>query len=117
MCCAEDPVPDAESKAVVDTVDTRRQILGMVPNVHLWCVEDVLQGANRQNDVGVVEMTYRSGKDADGKKVHKIDPEQHQGDVLKRSIDDVLGEVKAQVCGKAHLLDAVVDLVKLPQHG
>ena len=41
---------------------TLGQVFGMVPQVHLGTVENILQRSQRQINIGVVEMAYGQGK-------------------------------------------------------
>src|SRR5687768_9478644 len=64
---SEEPIPHAERYA---EIAQRRLIrVGVVPDVHRRAVEEVLQGADRKAEVGVVEVT-------DGGVRHG-EPEQH----------------------------------------
>lgn len=45
------------------------EFAGVVPDVHLWVVEDVFEWAEWDADVGVVEVTDDDGEDVDDDEV------------------------------------------------
>ncbi len=112
---SEEPVPNAEGQTIVDAFNPFGKVLGVVPDVHLRRVEEILQGADRQHDIGVVEMSDGGSKHPNGKEINKIDSDQGQRNKLQHAVDDVFAKMEAEVGSKAHLFDAVVDLMKLPE--
>ena len=59
---SEKVIPDAERDAIVDSIAALRQFLCMVPDVHLWTVENIPQRTQWQVDIGVVEVSDGEGK-------------------------------------------------------
>ncbi len=111
----EEVVPDAEGDAKVDSVRAvGGKVLGMVPDVHLWVVEQILKDAEVYPEVGMVEMADGQGEEVDDEKVAQADANEGEWKVLDGAVDDGFHPVVAQVRGKAHLAYGVVHFVKLP---
>ena len=87
----------------------------MMPDVHLRRVEDILERTQRQNDVRVIEVSDQRREDVHGKEVGRTKAEECKRHVQHRVVHNILHPVIAHVCGKAHLLHTVMQLMKLPQ--
>ena len=115
---AEEVVPDAEGEAVIHAVTMLGwEVEGVVPDVHLGMIEEILERAEGHAEVGVVEVPNDGGEEVDDDEVGNAESDECERNVLKDVVDDVFHPVIAEVSGEAHLLDRVVDFVKFPKPG
>ncbi len=64
------------------------QLLGVVPDVHAWVVEDVLQRTVIPAEVRMVEMTYSYGKNVHDEVVFDAEANHRERDILNRFVDN-----------------------------
>lgn len=115
---AKQVVPQAQGYAKVDPVfDIRWQVLGMVPAVHLRIVEEVLERAQRDPDIGMIEMPDAQGDDVHHEKLLDAKADHPQWNIFDRTVDDIFHPVIPQVCREAKLLGGVVHFMEIPQPG
>lgn len=68
-------------------------------------------------EVGVVKVANGDGDEVDDEEFLDAEADHGEGQVLDAAVDDVLHPVVAELCGEAHLFDAMVDLVEFPEDG
>ena len=114
---SEKIVPQTQRKTGVNPVGTFRQILGVVPLVHLGAIENIFQRPQRQINIGVVEVSDGEGKQVHQKELIDSEPDHGQGYILDGAVHHGFHPMVAEVAGEAHFLDAVVHFMKFPQPG
>lgn len=87
----------------------------MVPNVHLWVVEDIPKRSEGNAYIGVIKVSHCQCKHMYEEEVLDTKSNHGERDILEGTIDDSLHPVKAEVRCKPHLFDRVMYLVELPQ--
>lgn len=112
---AKDEIPNAQSETEVYTMLVPfRDVVCVVPDVHLWIIEDIFQVSKRQLDIAMIEMTNGQSENVYDEKISQSDSDQCQGDVFNGAVHNVFHPMIAQMCRKAHLLHGVMHLMKLP---
>lgn len=113
---AEKPVPEAEADGEV-LIDGARIGVAVVPEVHVWPVDYVLQRAQADFEVGVGEVADGGVEDAVGEHGFHAKATEGGKGIEEDTVDDDLEAVKAPVADPVHLDDAVVDFVDPPEEG
>lgn len=116
MIRLEKIVPDAQRNSVVHAV---RTVIGhrpgMVPDMHLRIVENVLQRTERHVDVAVIEVPDTERNDVDEKEIVNPEADHRERNVLDRVVRDVFEPMESKVRGKTQLFDRVMHLVEFPE--
>jgi len=109
-------IPDTQRKPVVHTVwMVFGQRFGVMPNMHLWVVKNILERSVAPAQVGVIQMPDGKRKKMNQQKIINTETDHRQRNILYRFIDHCLHPVEAQVRGKTHLFYRMMQLMKLPQ--
>ena len=115
---AEEVVPDAEGEPEVHAVAVVFwEFFGVVPNVHLRVVEEEFKRSEGDAEIGVVEVTDGRGEGVDDEEFLNAKSDECEREILDEPVDDVFHPMVAEVGGKAHFLDRVVDFMKFPEEG
>ena len=113
---AKEVIPDAEGETIVHAVAMLgREVVGVMPDVHLRIVEEVFERTKGESKVGVVEVANDGCDEMDDDEVVDAKSDEGERDVLQGVVDHVFHPVVAEVSGEAHLLDGVMDFVELPK--
>ena len=94
-----------------------RKFLCMVPYMHLWIVEEILQWTEGDLDIGMVEMADGQRKKVNYKEIINPKSDHRKGDILQDAVYNILHPVKPEMGCESHFLNGMVDFMEFPQKG
>ena len=65
----------------------------------------------------MIKVTYGGGEGVDDEEFLNSKPDERKWDIFEGSVNDIFHPMIAEVGGKTHLLDRVMDFVKFPEKG
>jgi hypothetical protein len=90
-------------------------MFGVVPDVHLRIIKQIPVRPQGNTEDRMIKKADGRGENMHQKKVLNAKGNPGQRDIFQGAVDHRFHSVKPQVRGKAHLLDRVMYLMKLPQ--
>lgn len=114
MSSPENPIPNAEDDAEI-AVDGSVVRMDVMPDMQFRTVDDVLERADGNLQVGMSEMTHEGSENRVPKQGIWTETEKQCRNIQKHVVEHGLEPVEPPVADPIELLNAVMDLVKLPQ--